>query len=81
MAVARGLSSGHFLWTPLYAVQAKPDGSVQGNPYVDVRKVIALARASALPEIQAKFDEEAIGPRLAPASEPAAAEDEDPEGI
>ena len=70
-------SSGHFLWTPLYAVQAKSDGSVQGNPYVDVRKVIALARASALPEVQAKFDEEAIGPRIDPALEPAAPEDED----
>ena len=72
-------SSGHFLWTPLYAVQAKSDGSVQGNPYVDVRKVIALARASALPEVQAKFDEETIGPRIDPALEPAAPEDEDSE--
>jgi len=63
-------SSGHFLWLPLYAVQAVPDGSVQGNPYVDVRKVIALARASALPEIQAKYDEETIGPRIDPALEP-----------
>lgn len=67
-------SSGHFLWIPLYPVQAKPDGSVQGNPYVDVRKVIALAEASALPEIQAKFDAETIGPRIDPALEPAAAE-------
>jgi hypothetical protein len=74
-------SSGHFLWTPLYAVQAKPDGSVQGNPYVDLRKVIALARASALPEVQAKFDEETIGPRIDPALEPTAPEDEDSEGI
>jgi hypothetical protein len=72
-------SSGHFLWTPLYAVQAKSDGSVQGNPYVDVRKIIALARASALPEVQAKFDEETIGPRIDPALEPAAPEDEDSE--
>lgn len=63
-------SSGHFLWIPLYAVQAKPDGSVQGNPYVDVRKVIALARAAALPEVQAKYDEVTIGPRIDPALEP-----------
>ena len=66
----RALSgSGHFLWIPLYAVQAKSDGSVQGNPYVDVRKVIALARAAALPEVQAKFDAETIGPRIDPALE------------
>jgi hypothetical protein len=73
-------ASGHFLWIPLYAVQAKPDGSVQGNPYVDVRKVIALARASALPEIQAKFDEEAIGPRIDPALAPTVEPSDSPEG-
>lgn len=60
-------SSGHFLWIPLYAAQAKPDGSVQGNPYLDVRKVLALARASALPEVQAQYDAATIGPRLDPA--------------
>jgi len=65
-------SSGHFLWIPLYAVQAKPDGSVQGNPYVDVRKVIALARAASPPDVQAKFDAETIGPRMDPAMAPAA---------
>jgi hypothetical protein len=54
--------SGYFLWIPLYAVQAKQDGSAPGNPYVDVKKVIALARASALPEAQKKFDEATIGP-------------------
>ena len=59
-------SSGHFLWIPLYAAQAKRDGSVPGNPYLDVRKVIALARASALPEAQAKFDAATIGPRVDP---------------
>lgn len=64
-------SSGHFLWIPLYAVQATMDGSVQGNPYVDVRKVIALARAASLPDVQARFDAEIIGPRLDPAVEPA----------
>jgi len=48
---------------------------------VDLRKVIALARASALPEVQAKFDEETIGPRIDPALEPTAPEDEDSEGI
>lgn len=59
-------SSGHFLWIPLYAAQATRDGSVQGNPHLDVRKVIALARASALPEAQAKFDAATIGPRIDP---------------
>lgn len=63
--------SGYFLWLPLYAVQAKSDGSAPGNPHVDVRKVIALARASALPEAQKKFDEATIGPRIDPAVEPA----------
>lgn len=60
-------SSGHFLWIPLYAVQGKEDGSVPGNPYVDVRKVIALARASSLPEVQEKYDEAIIGPKIDPA--------------
>jgi hypothetical protein len=60
-------SSGHFLWIPLYAVQGSEDGSVPGNPYVDVRKVIALARASALPEVQERFDEATIGPMIDPA--------------
>lgn len=54
--------SGYFLWIPLHAVQGKQDGSVPGNPYVDVKKVIALARASALPEVQKKFDEATVGP-------------------
>jgi hypothetical protein len=53
--------SGYFLWIPLYAVQGKQDGSVPGNPHIDVKKVIALARASALPEVQKKFDEATIG--------------------
>jgi len=60
-------SSGHFLWIPLYAVQGKEDGSVRGNPFVDVRKVIALARASSLPEVQDKFDTATIGPKIDPA--------------
>jgi len=60
-------SSGHFLWIPLYAVQGKEDGSVPGNPYVDVRKVIALSRASSLPEVQKKFDDTTIGPKIDPA--------------
>jgi hypothetical protein len=59
--------SGHFLWIPLYPVQARPDGTTPGNPYVDVKKVIALARASALPELQTRFDEETIGPMVDPA--------------
>lgn len=62
-------NSGYFLWVPLYAVQAKADGSAPGNPHLDVRKVIALARASALPETQTRFDEAAIGPRFDPATE------------
>lgn len=49
-------------WLSLYAVQGKPDGSTPGNPYIDVKKVIALARASAIPETQKKFDEAVIGP-------------------
>jgi len=74
-------SSGHFLWIPLYAVQAKPDGSVQGNPYVDVRKVIALARAASPPEVQAKFDAETIGPRIDPAVAPPAEESDSSDEI
>jgi hypothetical protein len=58
--------SGYFLWIPLYAVQGKEDGSAPGNPYVDVRKVVALARASALPEAQKKFDEATLGPAIDP---------------
>ncbi len=60
-------SSGNFLWIPMYAVQAKEDGSVQGNPYLDVRKVVALARESAMPSVQKKFDEATIGPMIDPA--------------
>jgi hypothetical protein len=54
--------SGYFLWLPLYAVQGKQDGSSPGNPYIDVKKVIALARASAIPETQKKYDEAAVSP-------------------
>ena len=60
-------SSGHFLWIPLYAVQAKADGSAPGNPYLDIRKVLDLARASALPEVQSKYDIANIGPAYDPA--------------
>jgi len=70
-------ASGHFLWIPLYPVQAKADGSVPGNPYVDVRKIVALARASALPEIQEKFDRATIGPMMDPALE---SENDEPAG-
>ena len=62
-------SSGHFLWTPLYPVQATEDGSVPGNPYVDVKIVIAFAKASAIPEVQQKFDRATIGPRVDPDSD------------
>jgi hypothetical protein len=70
--------SGHFLWIPLYPVQARADGSAPGNPYVDVKKVIALARASALPELQARFDEEVIGPMIDPAVLPSPDDADDP---
>ena len=59
-------SSGNFLWIALYAVQGREDGSVPGNPYVDVRKVVALARASALPEVQKKYDRAVVGPMIDP---------------
>ena len=61
--------AGHFLWIPLYAVQARPDGSAPGNPHVDVRTVIALARASAIPQVQEKFDKAIIGPMIDPSLE------------
>lgn len=57
---------GEFLWIPLYAPQATRDAKVQGNPYIDVRKVLAMARLSALPEIQKKYDEANIGPGVDP---------------
>lgn len=60
--------NGHFLWIPLYAVQGRgEEGKAPGNPYIDVRKVIDLARLSALPEVQKKYDAVVIGPRLDPA--------------
>ena len=66
--------NGYFFWIPLYAPQAKADGSVQGNPHVDVRKVVALARASADPAIQKKFDEVNIGPMIDPSLDAAEGE-------
>ncbi len=66
-------TSGHFLWIPLYAVQAKKDGSVPGNPHLDVKRVLALARASALSEVQAKYDKTVIGPAIDPTIAPAIA--------
>lgn len=66
--------SGHFLWIPLYPVQGTEDGSAPGNPYIDVRRVIALARASALPEVQQKYDEATIGPAIDPKLEMAVAD-------
>ena len=63
----RALShSGHFLWLPLFAIQATSDQTSPGNPYLDVQIVIALARASALPEIQAKYDQHVIGKIIDP---------------
>jgi hypothetical protein len=59
--------SGHFLWIPLYPVQATEDGSMPGNPHVDVQKVVAAARASAIDEVQEKFDAATLGPRVDPA--------------
>ncbi|NQU22910.1 MAG: hypothetical protein HQ567_16660 [Candidatus Nealsonbacteria bacterium] len=66
-------SGGNFLWLPLFAVQGREDGAVPGNPYIDVRKVIALARASAMPDVQKKFDKIVIGPAI----DPALTEDQD----
>ena len=58
----RALShAGHFLWIPLYAVQGIRDQTSPGNPHLDVEKVIALARKSALPEIREKYDQVVIG--------------------
>ena len=74
-------ASGHFLWIPLFAPQATADGSVQGNPYVDARKVIAAARVASLPEVQARFDDEVIGPLLDPAIEPELEPSEDSSAI
>jgi hypothetical protein len=54
--------NAHFLWLPLYAVQGQEDGSAPGNPHVDVEKVLALARAAALPDVQQKFDDATVGP-------------------
>jgi len=59
--------AAHFLWIPLYAVQGREDGAVPGNPYIDVRRVIALARASALPEVQKQYDQATVGPLIDPA--------------
>lgn len=63
----RALShAGHFLWIPFFAVQGVPDQSSPGNPHLDVQKIIALARRSALPEIQAKYDRLVIGTMIDP---------------
>lgn len=63
----RALShAGHFLWIPLFAVQGIPDQSSPGNPHLDVQKIIALARRSALPQIQAKYDRLVIGKMIDP---------------
>jgi hypothetical protein len=63
--------SGHFLWIGLFAVQASKDQKAPGNPNIDVRRVLALARASAMPEVQKKYDEAGIvmGPRVDPVFE------------
>jgi hypothetical protein len=63
----RALShAGHSLWIPLFAVQGVTDQSSPGNPHLEVQKVLALARASALPEIQEKYDQAVIGPLIDP---------------
>jgi len=63
----RALShAGHFLWIPLFAVQGIPDQSSPGNPHLDVPKILALARHSALPEIQEQYDRVVIGPGVDP---------------
>ncbi|HJN10738.1 MAG TPA: hypothetical protein QF564_18780 [Pirellulaceae bacterium] len=58
--------SGHFLWIPLYPVQGTADGSVPGNLHLDVRQVIALARASAIPKVQKLYDGVTIGSAIDP---------------
>jgi hypothetical protein len=58
--------NAHFLWLPLYAVQGQEDGSVPGNPHVDVEKVLALARAAALPDVQQKFADATVHPATEP---------------
>lgn len=63
----RALShAGHFLWLPLFAVQGVTDQSSPGNPHLDVQKVLALARQSALPDVQEKYDRVVIGPPVDP---------------
>jgi hypothetical protein len=63
----RALShAGHFLWVPLFAVQGVPDQSSPGNPHLDVQKIVALARESALPNIQEKYDRVVIGKMVDP---------------
>jgi len=63
----RALShAGHFLWIPLYAVQGIRDQSSPGNPHLNVQQIIALARESALPRIQEKYDRVAIGKMVDP---------------
>ena len=58
--------AGHFLWIPLFAVQGIPDQSSPGNPHLDVQKVIALARESALPNVQDQYDKVVIGTMVDP---------------
>ncbi|MDP6553504.1 MAG: hypothetical protein QGG71_02490 [Pirellulaceae bacterium] len=58
--------SGHFLWIPLYPVQGTADGSVPGNLHLDVGRVIALARASAIPKVQKLYDGVTIGSAIDP---------------
>jgi hypothetical protein len=63
----RALShAGHSLWIALFAVQGIPDQSSPGNPHLDVQKIIALARQSALPDIQEKYDRVVIGQMVDP---------------
>lgn len=63
----RALSNaGHFLWIPLFAVQGIRDQTSPGNPHLDVQKVVALARESALPNIQEKYDRVVIGKMVDP---------------
>lgn len=63
----RALShAGHSLWVPLFAVQGIPDQSSPGNPHLDVQKIIAMARESALPDIQEKYDRVVIGKMVDP---------------
>jgi len=59
-----GIIGGHYLsdstridmlWTPLQPVQGGEEGNERGNPYVDVKEVLAIWRASVPEELRQKW--------------------------